>query len=55
MPKQKISEHDADTLYAALRLIENLYKQGRVKKCVFRNIIKECSEKIDITPFQCYT
>lgn len=46
--------YTSDELYAALKLIENLVKQGRVKERVFVNILKDYKNDIDISQFECY-
>lgn len=48
-------EQERQKTYAALKLIEYLYKQKKISKCVFINIINEYKNKIDISDFQCYT
>ena len=48
-------EQEKQKIYAALKLIEYLYKQQRISKCVFINILNEYKNKIDISDFQCYT
>lgn len=55
MAKRKVNEAEYNLTYAALRLIEYLYQQGKIKKNVFVNILKEYSECIDISPFKSYT
>lgn len=47
-------QYTKDELYAALKLIENLVKQGRVKERVFVNILKDYKNDIDISKFECY-
>lgn len=49
--KKEISKEEYNNLYAALMLIQALYKQGKVEKHVFKNILKEYSDRIDITAF----
>lgn len=53
--KKKLSEEEYNLTYAALKLIENLFQQGKIKKHVFRNILNEYSDRIDISAFKCYT
>lgn len=50
-----ISVEECDKIYAALKLIENLYKQGLIKTHVFRNILNEYKDVIDLDEFRCYT
>lgn len=52
--KMKISKEEYNELYAALMLIQALYKQGKIEKHVFKNILKECSDRIDVSSFCCY-
>ena len=49
--KMILNEDEYNTTFAALKLIEALYKQGKVAKHIFNNILIECSEKIDVTSF----
>ena len=42
-------------IYAALKLIENLYKKKQIPRYMFKNIIKEYKDYIDIKDFKCYT
>lgn len=48
-------EQEKQKTYAALKLIEYLYKQQKIPKYIFINIINEYKNKIDIFDFQCYT
>lgn len=41
-------------LFGALKLIEQLYLDGYIPGVVFRNILKEHTQEIDISCFQCY-
>lgn len=54
MRKRKISSEDHDKIYAALKLIENLYKQGLIKQHIFKNILNDYSDCIDISEFKCF-
>jgi len=53
--KNKLSEEEYNLTYAALKLIENLFKQGKIKKHVFKNILNDFKDTIDLTQFLCYT
>ena len=53
--KRKISEEEYTNTYAALKLIENLFKQGKIKKHIFKNILDDYGDVIDISTFKCYT
>lgn len=37
--------------FAALKLIEQLYKDGHISQLVFKNILNEYSNIVDITQF----
>lgn len=52
--QKQISKNEKETIYAAIKLIENLYKQGKIKKYIFKNILSEYNDYIDISEFQCY-
>lgn len=45
---------DKNTVYAALKLIEYLYKNGKIKQHVFKNIVDEYKDYIDVSEFQYY-
>lgn len=49
---EKNNQFAKNEIYAALKLIQNLYKQGKVKKHIFNNILEEYSEYIDISNFR---
>lgn len=53
MSEKNINEKE--TVYAALKLIENLYKMSKIKKHVFLNILNEYKSYVDISEFKCYT
>ena len=52
--QKQISKNEKAKIYAAIKLIENLYKQGKIKKHIFKNILNEYNDYIDISEFQCY-
>ena len=52
--QKQISKTEKEKIYAAIKLIENLYKQGKIKKHIFKNILNEYNDYIDISEFQCY-
>ena len=54
MNKKKITEEEKDITFAALKLIEALYKNGDIPKHVFKNILEEKKNVIDLKDFQCY-
>ncbi len=37
--------------FAALKLIEQLYKDGQIQAHIFRNILKEYADQVDISKF----
>lgn len=43
-----------EKIYAALRLIQNLYMQGKIKKHVWKNILNDYKDQVDISVFECY-
>jgi hypothetical protein len=54
--KENYMEQPSKTqIYAALKLIENLYKKKQIPKYMFKNIIEEYKNYIDTTDFKCYT
>lgn len=48
-------KQEQQKIYAALKLIEYLYRQGQISQYIFMNILNEYKNKIDISDFQCYT
>ena len=53
--QKKLSDEEKDKIYAALKLIENLHKQGLVKKKINKNILNDYRDCIDLSEFKCYT
>ena len=51
MNTKKINKTEYNEIYAALKLIENLYKNGMIKEHVYRNILKDHNDIIDISEF----
>jgi len=43
---------DNNRLFAALKLIEYIYHCGMIEKYVFRNILNEYADRVDISQFQ---
>lgn len=41
-------------VYIALKMIEGIYKQGLISKIVYRNILNDYQDKIDIEEFLWY-
>ena len=44
--------NDNNRLFAALKLIEYIYHCGMIEKYVFRNILNEYADRVDISHFQ---
>ena len=40
-----------DYCFAALKLIEQLYKDGRIPNFMYRNILNEYADIVDVTAF----
>ena len=45
------TEFTADHYFAALKLIEQLYKNGEIPAYMFRNILKEYADVVDLAQF----
>lgn len=41
-------------VFGALKLIEQLYLDGQIPGYLFRNILKDYGDEIDVTGFRCY-
>lgn len=50
----KIVVDKETSIFGALKLIEQLYLDGEIPGYVFRNILKEYQDKINITDFVCH-
>lgn len=50
MNKIKMSKNP-DYCFAALKLIEQLYKDGRIPNFMYRNILNEYADIVDVTAF----
>ena len=50
MNKIKLSKNP-DYCFAALKLIEQLYKDGKVPNFMYRNILNEYADIVDVTAF----
>ena len=42
---------DVNVIYAALKLIQNLFKNGVLKEYIYKNILKDYAKYIDISDF----
>ena len=50
MSKMK-AEYTPNHYFAALKLIEQLYKDGEIPAVMFRNILKEHTDVVDLSKF----
>lgn len=50
----KITADKERNVFGALKLIEQLYLDDAIPGYVFRNILREHQDKINITDFVCY-
>lgn len=41
-------------VFGALKLIEQLYLDGQIPGYIFRNILKDYGDEIDVAGFRCY-
>ena len=49
----KMSANNNGTIFAAIKMLEQLYKNGRIPRHVLRNIIDEYADQIDTSSFLC--
>ncbi len=47
----KIMSNDPKMCYAALKLIEQLYKDGHIPVYMYRNILNDYAEIVDLSKF----
>ena len=45
------AEYTAEHYFAALKLIEQLCKDGQIQACRFRNILKDYADVVDLSKF----
>ena len=50
----KMTYEKRNNIFGALKLIEQLYLDGKISEFVFRNIIKEYGGMISEATFNCY-
>lgn len=50
----KMTADKEQNVFGALKLIEQLYLDDAIPECVFRNILREYQDKINIADFVCY-
>lgn len=46
--------NDHQINYIALKMIEILYQENKIKEIVYRNIMNEFSTIMDVSEFSCY-
>ncbi len=44
-------KEDCKTVFAALKLIEQLYRDGHISACIYRNILADYAETVDLSQF----
>lgn len=49
----KVTTSDSGTVFTALKLIEQLYRDGKIDEVIFRNIVEEYSSYVDTSRFLC--
>lgn len=52
MVQQNLTKEEYNKIYAALKLIEALCKQGRIEPYIFKNILDDYKDCIDISEFR---
>lgn len=50
----KLIADKESNIFGALKLIEQLYLDGKISGYVFRNILREYQDKINVSDFVCY-
>lgn len=50
----KLIADKESNVFGALKLIEQLYLDGKIPGYVFRNILREYQDKINVSDFVCY-
>jgi hypothetical protein len=45
------TEYTSDHYFAALKLIEQLYKDGQIPEYMFRNILNDYADVVDLSQF----
>lgn len=54
MHKKKIGDAEYNKIYAALKLVENLFKQNVIQQHIFKNILNDYKDILDISEFEYY-
>lgn len=52
--RKKVSQKEYNETYAALKVLQAMFKEGKIKEHVFKNILNDHKEVIDLSEFQCY-
>lgn len=55
MQNKELTSAQSNKIYAALKLIENLYKQGLIDQHIFITILNDYKRCVDISDFNCRT
>ncbi len=50
-----MTEQEKKEMYVVLKIFEGLVKEGVVEEAVFRGILQEYSDEIDVSGFSCYS
>lgn len=53
MRNKKVTDDERDKIYAAIKLIEALARQGKLPLHVFQNILNEYKHVVDLNDFKC--
>ena len=53
--EKEIDKKEYNKTFAALKLIEALFIDGKIKYHVFRNILDGYKDVVDLSEFNCYT
>lgn len=53
--EKEIDKNEYNKIFAALKLIEALFIDGKIKYHVFRNILDDYKDVVDLSGFKCYT
>lgn len=54
MSKRKVSEKEYNETFAALKVLEAMFHAGKIKEHIFKNILNDHKDIIDLHDFKCY-
>jgi len=54
LKKENLTKEEYGKTYAALKLLEHLTKIGKLKAHIFRKVLNDYANRIDISDFVCY-